>query len=325
MRMRAAAGLAMTLVVSAAVVPQVAAQDRHAIIVSGATGGAPYAEQHAAWTQALTEALVGRLAFDRDRVTVLSETADVDDRSTAVNVQRVLATLSTRVRPDDVLFVMLIGHGTFDGLDAKFNLVGPDLDATEWAGLLEGIRGRVVFVNSAAGSFPFIERLSGPNRIVISATGSPAERFSTVFPAYFVAAFDEEAADIDKNGRVSIWEAFAWATARVRRHYVQRGQLATERAVLDDDGDGIGRDAGAEGTDGRLASRTYLDRPEPGAPPTDEVLVELLLRRASLVAEVEELQVKRALMSAGEYAREFERVMIALARVSREIRSRRGT
>jgi hypothetical protein len=301
------------------------AEERYALIVSGATGGAPYAEQLAAWTRALAETLGGRLAFDRSRVTLLTEDAADAHQSTAVNVRRVFADLAARVGRDDLLFVMLIGHGTYDGVDAKFNLVGPDLDAEAWASLLEGIRGRTVFVNSAAASFPFIQRLSGPNRIVVTATGSPAERFSTVFPAYFVAAFDEEAADIDKNGRVSIWEAFAWAAASVRRHYARRGEVATERAQLDDNGDGIGREAATPGDDGTLASRTYLERPAPDARPTDAVLVELLLRRAALAAEVEELQVKRAFMPPGEYAREFERVMVALARVTREIRKRQGT
>jgi hypothetical protein len=301
------------------------AQERYAVIVSGATGGTPYAEQYAGWTVALSETLVGRLGFQRERVSVLSETADPQQAATAANVRRAFAALASAVERDDLLFVMLIGHGTFDGADAKFNLVGPDLEAAEWASLFEGIRGRVVFVNGAAASFPFIERLSAPNRIVLSATGSPAERFATVFPAYFVAAFGEPAADIDKNGRVSIWEAFAWAAAGVRRYYRERGQLATERALLDDDGDGQGREAAGQGTDGALASRTYLDRPDPGAAPTDEVLVDLLLQQASLAAEVEELQVKRAFMSAGEYAREFERVMVALARVTRAIRARSGT
>jgi hypothetical protein len=111
----------------------------------------------------------------------------------------------------------------------------------------------------------------------------------------------------------------------VRRHYQQRGQLATERSLLDDNGDGIGREAAAQGEDGALASRTYLDVPQEGAPPTDEVLVELLHRRASLLAEVEELQIKRAFLAPAEYAREFERLMLALARVSRDIRARRGT
>ena len=142
-----------------------------------------------------------------------------------------------------------------------------------------------------------------------------------MFPEYFIAAFSEESSDIDKNGRTSIWEAFAWAAGAVRRHYQQRGQLATERPLLDDNGDGVGREASSQGADGSFASRTYLDTPAAGAPPTDEVLVELLQRRASLTAEAEELQVKKAFMSPDEYAREFERIMLALARVGRDIKS----
>jgi hypothetical protein len=137
-----------------------------------------------------------------------------------------------------------------------------------------------------------------------------------------ISAFQEEAADIDKNGRTSLWEAFAWAAGAVRRFYQERGQLATERPLLDDNGDGVGREASAQGLDGSVASRTYLAPAPAGAPPTDEVLVELLHRRASLVAEVEELQVKKAFLSPDEYAREFERIMLALARVGREIRAR---
>jgi len=143
-----------------------------------------------------------------------------------------------------------------------------------------------------------------------------------VFPEYFIAAFQEDGADIDKNGRTSVWEAFAWAAGAVRRFYQEHGQLATERPLLDDNGDGVGREAAAQGLDGALASRTYLAPAPAGAAPTDEVLVELLHRRASLVAEVEELQVKKAFMSSDEYAREFERIMLALARVGREIRQR---
>jgi hypothetical protein len=267
-------------------------------------------------------ALVERLRFDPARVVHLSESPDPAQSATAANVRRALADLRTRAKADDLLFVFLIGHGTFDGVDAKFNLVGPDMDLAEWAALLRAFPSRLIVVNSAPASSPFIERLSGPRRVIVSATDSVVQRFDTVFPEYFIAAFGEESSDIDKNGRTSIWEAFAWAAGAVRRHYQQRGQLATERPLLDDNGDGVGREASSQGADGSFASRTYLDAPAAGAPPTDEVLVELLQRRASLVAEVEELQVKKAFMSPDEYGREFERVMLALARVGREIRAR---
>lgn len=319
-RARAVSGALASLLL---MIPGVAAaEERYAIIVAGASGGPAYAQQYKTWTTSLAQVLVERLGFEPGRITTLSDTPEPAAAATAVNLQRIIAERRSQLRPDDVLLLFLIGHGTFDGVDAKFNLVGPDLEAAEWATLLRGLPGRLVIVNGAAASSPFVERLAGPRRIVISATDSVVQRFDTVFPQYFITAFREEGADIDKNGRTSIWEAFAWAAGAVRRHYQERGQLATERPLLDDNADGVGREASAQGPDGAVASRTYLAAAPAGAPPTDERLVELLHRRASLVAEVEELQVKKAFLSADEYAREFERIMLALARVGREIRLR---
>jgi hypothetical protein len=149
-----------------------------------------------------------------------------------------------------------------------------------------------------------------------------AQRFDTIFPEHFIAALSDDTADIDKNGRISIWEAFTFASAAVRRYYQQRGQLTTERPLLDDNGDGIGRESAGTGEDGSLASRTYLDEPAPDAAPTDEVLLQLLQRRAALEAEVDELTLKKAFMQPAEYAAEFERLMIELAKISRDVRQR---
>jgi hypothetical protein len=180
-------------------------------------------------------------------------------------------------------------------------------------------------VNTSSASFPFLERLSGPRRIVITATDSPAQRYDTVFPEYFIRALGDPAADLDKNDRVSIWEAFAAASAAVRRHYQQRGQLSTEHALLDDNGDGVGNEVTTPGNDGSLASRTYLDESPPGAQPTDEVLLKLLQRKATLEAEVEDLKIRRQFLAPPEYAKEFERLMIELSQVSHDIRVRLKT
>ena len=301
------------------------AQERHALIITGATGGAVYAVQYRDWKEQLSGILINDLKFDAAHIVSLSESDKPEEAATAANVRRYLTAMRRTLRPDDLLFVMLIGHGTFDGLDAKFNLVGPDLESGEWAALLRGLPGRLVIVNSAAASFPFLERLAGPRRVVISATDSIAQRFDTVFPDHFITALTNSASDIDKNGRISIWEAFAAAGAGVRRHYQQRGQLSTERPLLDDNGDGIGREFAAAGDDGSLASRTYLDQPVADAAPTDEVLLNLMQKRAALEAEVEELKVKKTFMQPAEYESEFERIMIALARISRDIRQRTKT
>ena len=315
------AAVVVSLTLSAAA----AAQDRHALIITGATGGAVYAVQYREWSEQLSGILTDVLKFDPAHIVSLSETERPEAAATAANVRRYLTSLRRSLKPDDLLFVMLIGHGTFDGLDAKFNLVGPDLESGEWAALLRGLPGRLVIVNSAAASFPFLERLAGPRRVVISATDSIAQQFDTVFPQHFINALSDSASDIDKNGRISIWEAFAAAGAGVRRHYQQRGQLSTERPLLDDNGDGIGRESAAAGEDGSVASRTYLDENSPTAAPTDEVLLNLMQKRAALEAEVEELKVKKTFMQPAEYETEFERIMIELAKISRDIRQRTKT
>lgn len=298
------------------------AQQRFALIVSGAAGGPEYVAQYKRWTFGLSATLAKKLNFDPAFVTVLSDQPDPGAASTAENVRRVIASVGRVMTRDDVLLLVLIGHGTFDGTDAKFNLVGRDLESAEWSSLVQGLPGRLVIVNAASASFPFLERLAGPRRIVITATDSPAQRYDTVFPEYFILSFMDPAADLDKNGRVSIWEAFAAASARVRRHYQEAGQLSTERALVDDNGDGVGNDVAAPGDDGSLASRTYLDESPPGAAPTDDVLLKLLQRRAMLEAEAEELKIRKTFLTGAESSREFERIMIELARVSHDIRAR---
>ena len=301
------------------------AEQRFALIISGATGGSEYIEQYANWTGGFARTLIAGMKFDPALVTVLSDSEQEASAATAANVRKSIAAVRARMTRDDLLIVLLIGHGTSDGEAAKFKLVGPDMDSSEWASLLQPLPGQVTIVNTTAGSFPFIERLRGPRRIVISATDSAAQRFDTVFPEYFIRAFREESSDLDKNGRVSIWEAFASASAAVKRHYQQRGQLSTERALLDDNGDGVGRSASEKGEDGSLATRTYLDENLPGAAPTDETLLKLLQRKALVEAELDELKIRRAFLQRDEYLKEFERIVTELARVSTEIRQRGGS
>jgi hypothetical protein len=301
------------------------AGQRFALIVAGASGGPEYVAQYERWTSDLSTSLIENLKFDPALVTVLSDASRPSSASSAANVRRAIASTASRMTRDDLLLIVLIGHGTFDGTDAKFNLVGRDLESTEWSDLLRQLPGRLVIVNTAAASFPFLERLAGPRRIVVTATDTAAQRFDTIFPEYFIQSIADVAADLDKNGRISVWEAFAAASASVRRHYQQRGQLSTERALLDDNGDGVGNEFSSPRDDGSLASRTYLDESLPGAAPTDEVMLKLLQRKAMLEAEVDDLKIRRAFLSAAEYAREFERIMIDLAQVSHDIRARTKT
>ena len=299
-----------------------AAAERYALIVSGANGEESYASQYAEWRQAASVALIEKMGFDATHILSLYDGGDADHVSSAPGVRRSLESLRSRMKSEDVLLILLIGHGSFDGAEAKFNLVGPDLTSADWGTLTKTLPGTLVFVDASAASFPFLQHLAGRNRIVITATDSVAQRFDTVFPEFFITALTDPGADIDKNGRVSMWEAFIAASTGVKRYYTQRGQLATERALLDDNGDGEGREAGGEGTDGSASARLYLDPDVPGAAPTDEVLLALLQKRASLQIDADDLKQRRQLMTPAEYQAEFERLMIALARISRDIRTR---
>lgn len=307
--------------------PPPAQGDQFALVVSGASGGPQYVESYTAWRQALVEALRGQPGFRDDHLIVLGETPGPGvGRASRAGVDAAVDALRQRMAADALLLVVLIGHGTDDGVEARFNLVGPDLSAAEWGRLLDSLPGRAVFVNTTASSLPFVRRLARDGRVVVAATGSPAQRYDTVFPRFFVEAVGDAASDADKDGRVSVWEAFMSASARVRRWYQQEGRLATERAVLDDSGDGIGGDADRPGIDGRLAASLYfgagVDRPETTA---DPALAPLVARREALEAEVAALRTRKTALPAAEYARELERLLVELARVSRELRQRAGS
>jgi hypothetical protein len=218
---------------------------------------------------------------------------------------------------------VLFGHGTYDGEVAKFNLVGPDLTAAEWAALVNAVPGRVAVVDTTEASFPFLAELAAKGRIVITATDSPAQKYATVFPEYFVKAMREASTDLDKNGRTSLYEVFAAASAAVKQHYEQRGQLVTERSVIDDTGDGVGRQADQDGPDGGLARLFYLDA---GAPvdTADPELAALIKRQRALEMAAEELKLKKGEMPDAQWTAEFEKLMLELAQVSAEIRKRGG-
>jgi hypothetical protein len=293
------------------------AAERYVLVVVGVAGSETHAKTFAAWRDGFVAAVSGPLRVPADHVVVLSDRGATRDA-----VRDALAALGKRVQRDDTLLVVLIGHGTYDGTDAKFDLAGPDLGANEWKSLLQPISGLVVFVNTSSASAPFLGRIAGPRRVVITATDTPAQQYDTVFAGYFLAAFTDESCDLDKDRRVSIGEAFTCGATRTRRSYEQRGQLATERAVLDDDGDGVGKEAGDVGNDGAVASRVFLDPNPDVAVTNDPALSELLARRDALESAIAELARKKTFMPADDYERELERLLVDLARLSRRIRSR---
>ena len=306
--------------------PQEAAAQgtRHAVLVQGASGDPQYATLHRGWLDRMATVLRDEFKFESSAVTVLAERPEPgEERATADAVKTALGRLAGTAGKDDLLFVMMIGHGSGAAADAKFNLVGPNLTAAEWKGLLDPIAARLVVVDATSASFGFLQTLAAPGRVVITATNSPAQRYHTVFPDAFIDALTDKAADQDQNGRISMLEAFTHASRLVAQHYEQAGTMATEHAVLDDTGAGNGRRAADEGEDGAVAEATYLDTT---AAPTssDPEVQKLLVRRQALLNEIDALKRRRPSMSAEEYDRAFERLAVELATVSQEIRRRGG-
>jgi hypothetical protein len=301
-------GFLLAALLIALLPPSAAAETRWAIIVSGASGGEKYAEQMRDWREGLRSAMVDRYGFKAEHVRMLvDEAATAGEKGSAENVRRVFTEIKKTGTADDFVLVVLLGHGTYDGDVAKFNLVGPDLTAKDWSDILAGVQGRLAVVNTTEASFPFLE--------------SPAQKYATVFPEYFVKAIREASTDLDKNGRTSLFEVFTAASAAVKQHYEQKGQLATERAVLDDNGDGKGREASVEGPDGGVARLSYLDA-ETTAENASPELAALAKRRRTLEVQAEEHKQLKGVMPDAEWNAQFEKLMLELAQVSAEIRKK---
>jgi hypothetical protein len=289
--MTAASFARVTLIaVSMLCTTRIAAADNYALIVSGASGGPAYAEKYHRWRTTLETTLTAKFGYPADRVVSLEEASR--DR-----VQRALLDLRMRVTKDDLVFVALIGHGA----DEKFNLVGPDMSGADWAAQLATIPARMVIADMTSSSFAFLRHLTGSGRIVITANDSAAQQFETVFPEFFIRAFTDATADGDKDGRVSMFEAFEYATAGVRAWFDRQNQLATEHGLLDNEG---------------AARVTFL---QPRAAPAGDPVAK---RQAEIESAIADLKSRRPSVSAAVYDAEMERLLTELARLSAQTRPR---
>jgi hypothetical protein len=293
-----------------------AAQDTHLIVVTGVAGDEERAAQFHKWGAAIVDA-ARRLGVPDTGVTYLADKPDLDParirgRSTKDNVAKAIADTAARAKPNDEVFILLIGHGSFDGRIGAFNLPGPDLAVAEYATLLDQLAAqRVVFVNTASSSGAFIEPLAAPGRIIVAATKTGGERNETRFPAFFVEAFQDETADRDRNGRVSTLEAFDYARAKVVASYEQGGHILTEHAVLDD------------GSEGKLAAMLFLAPRAARAAAlatADPKLRALIEERDALERQVAELRLRKDRMDEVRYTQELEELLTSLALKTRTIR-----
>lgn len=291
---------------------EAAASDQAVIVVVGAEGSEDYKEQFSSWADAWKH------AASKTQVTVVG--LDENKSESKTQLQRAIEDAEKDSQLQEVWLVML-GHGTFDGKRAKFNLHGPDIQSDELKSWLATVKHRLVILNCSSSSSPFINALSGKNRIVVTATRDGFEQNFTRFGRYLAGSIDNPAIDLDKDGQTSVLEAFCAASRRVDDFYQQENRIVTEHALLDDNGDSKGTPAtwfdGVRATkrskkglpDGLLANQVFLNRRgiESSLTAEDRKV------RERLETELEQIRQRKGKMDESEFLLKIEPVMIKLA------------
>lgn len=293
------------------------------VVVSGLAGEPRYGALFHQWSQALVDAARTRHGLPDSAIVWLGDDparapGRIVARSTREALGSALASVATRMGPRDRLLLVFIGHGSA-GEVPRLALPGPDVSASELARMLAPFGDREVgVVIAASASGDFVPALAGKRRVVITATKSTMEGNESLFGGHFVAAFAKDGADTDKDGRVSLLEAFAYATAEVRRVYDDGGRLLTEHALLDDDGDGRGSGSpGSAAGDGALARGFVLEAGRAVATAGTSALDD---EKRAIEQRIETLRGRKPQMETKTYEDALEALLLQLADVTRRLR-----
>ncbi|MEM1070682.1 MAG: hypothetical protein AAGI63_17390 [Planctomycetota bacterium] len=293
------------------------------IVVVGASGTPEYGELFTQWCEQWQEVAE---SSNVDFTLVGKGESEVLDRDRLK--ERISKIPTTGASP---VWLVMIGHGTYARNVAKFNLRGRDVSATELSDWLQPLQRPLVVINCASSSGPFVNRLSGKGRVVVTATKSGLEQNFARFGKYLVQAMASADSDLDHDDEVSVQEAFVRASAEVERFYDSEERLATEHALIDDNGDGKGTPArmyrgtrpiakAKDGSqlDGKIASRLTLAPTGNRIPLTESELK----KRTEWEADLEALRNRKSQLSESEYDQELESILVKLAKLYRAAEKR---
>lgn len=289
------------------------------IVLQGAGGTEEYGELFSQWTERWIA------AAQRGGLSPLRSIAGTQEEGVTQKAEFVKTLSSLEHDSSAPLWIVMIGHGTYDGREAKFNLDGPDLTAKELDDLLAPVTRTVIVINCASASAPFLEELSQSNRIVVTSTRSGDQVNFARFGDALSMAIGDSNADLDKDQQTSLLEAFLIASRKTLEFYEADGRIPTENALIDDNGDGKGTRANAfEGVrvvaqaeeagrllDGFQAHQFHLipnDR-DRKLPP------EVLAQRNELEKQIELLRLRKREFEEDEYYSELEALFLKLARL----------
>lgn len=285
------------------------AQQVHMLIVTGLSGDKEHRARFDAVAAMLADSARAKWGVSDSNLVMLGEdvTPRYRARSTREEVQQAILRLSKRMQPGDIFFVFLNGHGAGEGAMSRVNLPGPDPTAADFAAWLSPLtRQRIVFVNAASGSGDFGPVLAGANRVVVTATKTAIERNETIFAPLFVRGLTTGEADADKDGRISVFEAFDYARKEVARQYETQTKLLTEHAMVSDT-----TLARTIAFGGASASK-------------DPRIIALVAERQQLESQVAALRARKATTDSTTYERDLERLLLQLAEKTRAIRAAGG-
>lgn len=228
---------------------------------------------------------------------------------------------ATQAGPDDLFVLTLIGHGTWDQVEYKFNVPGPDVTATELASWLDRIPARQLIVLATSASGGALEGLKRPNRVLVTATRSGMERNAVVFPRYWVEAFRDANADTDKSGAVSALEAFRYADKKTSDFYQTQQRLATEHAMLEDTGVREAVRAPSPDNGQGLAASTFqvvrFGKLQEAL--RDPAKQKLLARKEQIEQAIDKLKYEKAAMPAADYRKKLSALLLELAQIQEEL------
>lgn len=291
------------------------------VIVCGSGGEAPYVERFDDWGKRLHAVLVEQMGHADSRVYLMTELGnEADAKSELGEIKKIFRKIGQDVSVQDDVFVYLVGHGSYRRNIAKLNILGTDLSADhiqEW--MRSWSARRVVIVNAASSSAAFVNALSGKGRIVCTSTRSAEERNATRFMEFFIQALEEGSADQNRDERISVLEICRQAASLTDTWYAGEGYLATEHAILDDNGDGKGTrlsemDLPLE--DGKVADEVFiLDILVPEGTPTD-----LVDAYQAAIASVQDLVKRKKDLDVAAYYEDLEQLLLKAAQLNRQIR-----
>jgi hypothetical protein len=283
------------------------------VVVAGLGGEPDYEQRFTAAANDLDKAF--KAQGPASHVYTLSGT-----NATAARVRETMSAVARESKADDDFVLILIGHGSFDNVDYKFNLVGPDLSAGELATLCDRIPARrQLVVDTTSSSGGAVAAIEHPGRAVIAATKSGTEKNATVFARYWVEALQDPAADTDKSDSVSALEAFNYATKKTAAFYDSQKRLATEHAVFNDLGKGEPVRESGNGQGTLLSSFTVLRIGQNQQAANNPAKLALLQQKEELEQKIDTLKYQKAAMDPADYKKQLTDALLKLASVQQEL------